>query len=123
MQLFQNVIKNKGAILLSSHVLNEVQSYCDRIIMIKDGKIILTDTTQNILNQAQKEFRLKNLPKKLKETIEKSNLTTNFSIDGNETIFYTANREDVIKILTQNNFYDFYIEKPTLESTFLNLYN
>jgi ABC-2 type transport system ATP-binding protein len=50
--IFHNLLleeKSKGTtILLSSHVLSEVSSICDRIGFIKDGVIIKEDTIENI---------------------------------------------------------------------------
>lgn len=42
--------KNKGAILLSSHILSDVQQIATHLIILKKGKIILKDRKENILN-------------------------------------------------------------------------
>lgn len=52
----RNVIKEAGknrAIILSTHILQEVNAVCDRIIIINKGKIVIDDTTQNIKDMAQ----------------------------------------------------------------------
>ena len=50
--IMQNIfyeLKQKGTtILYSTHILNEVSKICDRIGLIKDGKIIKEDTVKNI---------------------------------------------------------------------------
>lgn len=35
-------------VLLSSHILSEIQSLCDRVLIIHEGKIVLDDQTQHI---------------------------------------------------------------------------
>lgn len=43
--------KKKGTtILYSTHILNEVSKVCDRVGLIKEGKIIKEDTIDNIIN-------------------------------------------------------------------------
>ncbi len=45
--------KKKGTtILYSTHVLSEVEKICDRIGLIKDGKIIKEDTVKNIVEKS-----------------------------------------------------------------------
>ncbi|MBQ4096564.1 MAG: ATP-binding cassette domain-containing protein [Clostridia bacterium] len=47
----RNLIRNLGknhTVILSTHILSEVQSVCDRIIIINEGKIIADERTENI---------------------------------------------------------------------------
>ena len=51
----RNLIRNLGkthTVILSTHILSEVQSVCDRIIIINDGKIIADEKTENIAEAA-----------------------------------------------------------------------
>lgn len=116
-------IKNRGgSVLLSSHTLSEVQSICDRIIMIKNGKIILEDTTQNVLDKAQKLFRLCNPSPQLIQLIQTELSVTKVIKSNSEIHVYTDNPSTILDLLNQHQFYDFYLERPTLEETFINLY-
>jgi ABC-2 type transport system ATP-binding protein len=51
-EVFKNCIKEfkqEGkTVLLSSHILSEVEKLCDRVTIIKHGKNIMTDTIENI---------------------------------------------------------------------------
>lgn len=38
----------KHTVILSTHILSEVQAVCDRIIIIKDGEIVADEKTENI---------------------------------------------------------------------------
>ncbi len=42
-QLIQNIGKTK-TVMLSTHIMQEVEAICDRVIIIKDGKIVADDT-------------------------------------------------------------------------------
>lgn len=47
----RNLIKNlagKRTILLSSHILPEVSMTCERVIIINEGRIVATDTVENL---------------------------------------------------------------------------
>jgi len=47
----RNLIRNLGqshTVVLSTHILSEVQAICDRIIIINEGKIIADERTENI---------------------------------------------------------------------------
>lgn len=41
-------LKEKHTILLSTHILQEVEQVCDRVIMIHRGKLLANDTPQNL---------------------------------------------------------------------------
>ncbi|MDA3867714.1 MAG: gliding motility-associated ABC transporter ATP-binding subunit GldA [Salinivirgaceae bacterium] len=41
-------IGNKKTVLLSTHIMQEVEAICDRIVIINRGKIVADDTTANI---------------------------------------------------------------------------
>lgn len=47
----RSLIKNLGkrhTVILSSHILSEVSQICDRVIIINKGKIVATDTPENL---------------------------------------------------------------------------
>ena len=46
-QLIRNISSNK-TVLLSTHIMQEAEAVCDRIIILNHGKIIADDTTVNI---------------------------------------------------------------------------
>lgn len=50
----RNLISSVGrdkTVMLSTHIMQEVEAICDRIIIIHKGKIVADDTTQNIKNR------------------------------------------------------------------------
>ena len=56
----RNLIRNLGkthTVILSTHILSEVQSVCDRVIIINDGKIIADEKTENITRAVQENRR------------------------------------------------------------------
>lgn len=49
-------LKNKGiSIFLTSHYMDEVEYLCDRICILKQGKMVICDTVQNVMKSSGKE--------------------------------------------------------------------
>jgi ABC-type multidrug transport system ATPase subunit len=53
-KLIQDAADNGASVLISSHDLTNVEDMCDTIIMIDKGKIIYTDSIDDILENASK---------------------------------------------------------------------
>ena len=51
-------LSKKHTVILSSHILPEVQSVCERIVIINKGIIVADDTAANLSNQLSGEHRL-----------------------------------------------------------------
>ena len=57
----RNLIKTLGkhhTVILSTHILPEVQAVCDRIVIINDGKIVANEKTEEIANIVDGNRRL-----------------------------------------------------------------
>jgi ABC-2 type transport system ATP-binding protein len=51
-EVIKNLGKNK-TVLFSSHILQEVEAMCDRVIIINKGKLVADDTLSNLRQQSQ----------------------------------------------------------------------
>lgn len=54
----RNLIKRLGkkhTVILSSHILSEIQAVCDRIVIINGGVIVADDTTENLTSRVSDE--------------------------------------------------------------------
>ncbi len=52
----RNLIRNLGkthTVILSSHILSEIQAVCDRVVIINEGRIIADEKTENITRVAE----------------------------------------------------------------------
>lgn len=57
----RTLIKKLGknhTVILSSHILSEVQAVCDRIVVINQGKIVADDTTDNLSRELTADHKL-----------------------------------------------------------------
>ena len=58
----RNLIRNLGknhTVILSTHILSEVQSVCDRILIINEGKLIADEETHNLVRVVEENRRYK----------------------------------------------------------------
>lgn len=56
----RNLIKKLGkkhTVILSSHILSEIQAVCDRIVIINKGEIAADDTTENLTKRVSEDIR------------------------------------------------------------------
>lgn len=141
-QVFVDFIKEEKkrgkTILLSSHIFNEVEATCDRIAIIKDGKIVSTFETNVIKHNENKSFEvyfndkkefdkfLKSLPKaKLQmEKIVKYGIRSND--EKNLKVEISLQDKDVnkvVEILSEFKIKSFKQVKFTLEDYFMQFYH
>ena len=56
-ELFKRLATEYGTtILISSHILSEMEELCDRVAIMKNGKIVLVDTIENLRNGSGSEI-------------------------------------------------------------------
>ncbi|MBP5281540.1 MAG: ABC transporter ATP-binding protein [Lachnospiraceae bacterium] len=95
----------KGATcFLSSHVLSEIRKYCGRAAIIREGKLIRTDTVENLTRTSAKHVRM------IK--------------DGKEEDFiYHGKVNELLRELAAHDVSDIVIEEPELEEVFMHFYD
>lgn len=126
-QKFFDILKRENengmTIFFSSHVLSEVQKLCDRVAIIKEGKIIKIDTIENISSGNYKKVRLE-----VKDDVKLSNFKnksiTNLKMNGKIfTFLYSGDLDKLISMLSEINLSNITIEDPTLEEIFIHYYD
>lgn len=130
--------KKRGkTILLSSHIFNEVEATCDRIAIIKDGRIVSEFDTSYITHNENKNFRVEfkdvkdfgkfiaNMPKLRKNAVNIKKISVRDSDKDNLTAIVAANDKDInslVDILSQYSVKSFTQVKFTLEDYFMQFY-
>ena len=64
-------LKKKHTVILSSHILSEVSAVCDYIMIINHGKLVASDTTENLMNHSLGSNTLELTVKGEKQDVEK----------------------------------------------------
>lgn len=111
-------LKGKHTVILSSHILSEVQAVCDEILIINKGRMVACDTTENLeklfagtttvsLRIEGEEKKILPLLKKLKNTTE---IRTAAGADGiTEAVIDMSSDDDrtvcreVFRIMAENS--------------------
>lgn len=108
----------KMAILVSSHILSELDSFCNKIAIIQNGKIIETNDISKIKEINKEEVYLFEVSSTNKLPIEKIIIIsdTEFKIKTSK-----ENIPDIINTLVKNNIkiYKVHEEQMSLEEVFL----
>lgn len=122
-KLFNILLKEKAkgtTIFLSSHNLLEVERFCDKVAIIKEGEIIDIIDIKNMERNFGKKITLK------AEGIEENNiksLSEKISFENNEFKFiYTGDINELLKVISKFKVENLIIEEVNLEDTFMDYY-
>ncbi len=121
----QEILKEKKAgktVLLSSHIMSEVEALADHISIIRDGTIIETGSLSDMRQQSYSKVsaELRAIPPDIKQAAGVKNLV----IDGNHLScsIETNELENFMKILANNGIKSLVTEPPSLEELFKKKY-
>lgn len=113
----------KGAtIFFSSHILDEVQRMCDRVAIIKDGKIIKTESIESLRQSRYKRFRIESHDNLQKAAFDVNGITELEVKDNKATFLYKGDINIMINILGGIELANLLVEEPTLEEIFMYYY-
>ena len=123
-KLFEVLVEEnkKGTtIFFSSHNLNEIQKFCHRVAIIKEGTIIdIKDIDKSIASNEVKIII--NTNDNIDKLLSHENVS-NISKENNKTSFiYSGNINSIIKELGNINIDDLKITELNLEETFMTYY-
>ncbi|HXR82971.1 MAG TPA: gliding motility-associated ABC transporter ATP-binding subunit GldA [Hanamia sp.] len=127
-QLIKDLGKNK-TVLFSSHILQEVESICDRIIIINKGNIVADDTLANLqsVNKNSHVVLVEFATKADAELLKNLETVENVEENQNRYFIQTSDPEKVKKLLLefslQNNLdiLSLQSKSKSLEEVFRNL--
>jgi len=124
-QNFFNLIKEenqRGAtVFFSSHILGEVQRLCNRVGIIKEGRVIKLQDIKSLQKDNYKKIRI--AAENLDENVFSFSGVTNLSWeDGMLSFFYRGDINQVTRAISGMELQDVVIEEPTLEEIFIHYY-
>ena len=124
-QTFFEILKEenkRGAtVLFSSHILSEVQKICDRVAIIKDGKIVRIDTMSSLKENTylKVDMETKSL---LPEHFFNGSMN-NVKVNGSEVSFlYNGEANELLKKLSLLDVSRISMSEPDLEEIFMHYY-
>lgn len=129
---FVKAEKKRGkTILLSSHIFSEIDSTCDRISIIKDGRLVSTFIADEIRNSDRKEWKIEFNTKedfeRFRREVEKPKKLDVVSVkeESNQAqvIVYDGNTNALVSELASYSLKYFSEIKFTLEDYFMEFYD
>lgn len=113
----------KGAtILFSSHILSEVQRLCDRVAIIKEGKIVTVESISNLQENNYKKIKIET-KNAINHDLFKIAGVNNFDDEDNMVSFiFKGDINTVMKKIAEIEIHNIWIEEPDLEEIFMHYY-
>jgi ABC-2 type transport system ATP-binding protein len=117
------VENKKGAtIFLSSHILSEVERLCNRVAIIKEGKIIKLEKISTLKENKYKKFIIETTTT-LDKNYFKISGATEIEVNNNITSFlFKGNINSIMKKIAEIEITNLWIEEPDLEEIFMHYY-
>ena len=95
--------KQGATCFLSSHVLSEIKKYCRHVAIIRDGRLICTDSVENLTKTNAKRIHM------IKDGVE-------------ESFVYRGDLDELFAGFAGHHIEDIVIEEPELEEIFMHFY-
>jgi ABC-2 type transport system ATP-binding protein len=110
-------------VFFSSHNLAEVERICDRVGIIRDGRLVTVETTDTLLNKAFRHVSLTFDTLVDPEPFAALPGVRNLEAEG-ATLTFTLydNLDEVVKLAARNRLVSMEYERPSLDEVFLEYY-
>ncbi|MFB5193868.1 ABC transporter ATP-binding protein [Neobacillus sp. KR4-4] len=121
-ELLEEENKKGATILFSSHILSEVQRLCNRVAIIKEGKIVTVEKISTLQENNYKKFKVET---KVPLDTDHFNISgvNNLEVKGNIISFlFKGNINAIMKKLADIELVNLWIEEPDLEEIFMHYY-
>ena len=116
-------LKTAGkTILLSSHILAEVEALCDKVTIIRDGAVVESGTLDSLRHLANTTIKVTTL--KSPKDLSSHAGVKDFVVDGNHAEFQVTHEylNDVMNVLAELRIEAITSHPPTLEELFMSHY-
>jgi beta-exotoxin I transport system ATP-binding protein len=111
-------------VFLSSHELDEVQRVCDRVGIVRDGRLIAVERVAELVGRTQRCVTVELAREDgVAEDLRSCPSVSSLQVKGRQASFTVAGELDpVIKALARHEVLDLELARPTLEQVFLGYY-
>ena len=107
-------------VFLSSHIISEVERTCDRVAIIREGRIVRLDTVEGVRNLAAHEVELRFAAPVGAAAFQAIEGVTNLLEEGRTLrMLVTGPIAPVVRLAGQYDLVDFVSREPSLEEVFL----
>ena len=110
--------KEGATILLSSHVLSEIQRNCTRAAIIRDGRIIVCNSVDDLSKTSAKRITIQGTANL--ECL--SGVRDRKASENSLSFLYNGDMNSLLRALSSGQVNDLTVTEPTLEEVFLHYY-
>lgn len=111
------------AVFISSHDLDEVQRVCDRVGMVRGGRLIAVERMADLLGKARRKVTVRLAgPEALEDLRALAGVSDLEAADGLVSFKVAGELDPVVKALAAHHVTDLEAVHPTLEEVFLGYY-
>ena len=121
--LLRETVAEGRTAFLSSHILDEVERTCDRVAIIRDGRIVTVDRVAALRDLAYHEVELRfAAPVAASVFSSLPGVSDVVAIDGGLRMRVTGSMAPIVEAAAGRGIVDFETREPSLEQTFLAQY-
>ena len=124
LQMMREARSEGRTVFLSSHILSEVERVCDRVAIVRGGRLAALETTESLLEKRRKRVTLV-----FGEPVDATPFArlpgvSDVRVDGNTISLRLHDGMDgVVKLAAQHTLLDLNVEHPTLDEVFMGYYD
>lgn len=113
----------KGAtILFSSHILTEVQRLCNRVAIIKEGKIVTVEKISTLKENTYKKFKVETKTALVHNYFNLAGVNKLEVKDNLTSFLFKGNINEIMRKIADVEITNLWIEEPDLEEIFMHYY-
>ncbi len=125
-QNFMDLIREESGrgttVFMSSHVLSEVEKVCNRVAIIKEGRIVAEEQVEALKQKSGKVLEVRFAQPLAKEIFYLPGVSNVTRVNGSYRMNVTGNMEELLKEISANRLEDINIHQMTLEDIFMHYY-
>lgn len=109
-------------VFFSSHVLGEVRRVCDRVGIIREGKLVTLEEIDALLRRGGKRVRVHTRSDVNLDGLDSDGIVDRESFDDGVQFMFTGDYNALVSLLADYDIVDLEIEEPPLEDVFMHFY-
>jgi ABC-2 type transport system ATP-binding protein len=122
-RLLHETTADGATVCLSSHELDEVQRIADRVAIIKEGRLVISDTVQALRQRAPQTMELRFRTPVAAAIFESLNGVAHLAVDGDRvTLHVTGELAPLLRVIADHDPVDVVARHADLDELFLTYY-
>ena len=107
-----------ATVFLSSHILSEIDRYCKNAAIIREGRLVVSDSIENLSRANGKQVALRGV-----ENLPECEFIRDLRLENkNASFLYCGRSEELIRFLSSLSFEDVTLTDPELDEIFMHYY-